>query len=218
MGTARFFDGLGAEAIAALYAAGAELEAGKGAQIVAHSDDGRDVYFVLEGRAMVSIYAEDGKVVAYRTLGQGDIFGELSAIDGDPRSASVEALSDVRMLRLTHRAFNDLIDGKGEIARRLILHLVAQSRAMTARIFEFSTMDARRRLIAELLRLAEVQTGPAAIAPAPTHHDLAARISSHREAVSREMSRLARLDLVKKSGGVLRIADVSALKGVLADL
>ena len=73
---------------------------------------------------------------------------------------------------------------------------------MTERVYEFSTLVVRKRLIRELLRLAEdneQREGSASISPAPTHFDLAARISTHREAVSREMSALAKREADRKA-------------------
>jgi len=90
-----------------------------------------------------------------------------------------------------------------------------QSRLMTERIFEFSTMLVRDRLVHELVRIADdnlAGDGTAVIDPAPTHYDLAARISTHREAVSREMSRLTKLGLISKTGRRLAVHDIAGLR------
>ena len=86
---------------------------------------------------------------------------------------------------------------------------------MTDRVYEFSTLLVRDRLIRELLRLAgdpQPSSNEAAITPAPTHVELAAKISTHREAVSRAMSALAKEKLITKRSGTLVLRDLSALR------
>ncbi|MCU6313095.1 helix-turn-helix domain-containing protein, partial [Enterobacter cloacae] len=78
-----------------------------------------------------------------------------------------------------------------------------------------STLVVRKRLILELLRRAE-EIGPVngqvSVDPAPTHFELAAKISTHREAVSREMSALAKRGLVERRNGRLMLRDLPALE------
>jgi CRP-like cAMP-binding protein len=98
-------------------------------------------------------------------------------------------------------------------------HLAFLVRELSDRIFEFSTMAARQRVHAELLRLCERaravgETG-ALIRPAPTHAAIATRISTQRETVSREMSTLARMGLVERKGGALLVRDVDALQALV---
>jgi CRP-like cAMP-binding protein len=86
-------------------------------------------------------------------------------------------------------------------AHATLLRITAQVRALIERIHDFSTLLVRDRLIREILRLAEPEGGGEryVIRRPPTHFDFAARISSHREAVSREMSRLQKRGLLRKT-------------------
>ena len=190
---------------------------GRDETIVAHDDEGRDCFFVIEGRARATTFSESGRVVAYRDIEPGDIFGELSAIDGSARSASVVALEELRVARLSGAAFREIVTTHPPIAWALLEHLSAQVRRMTDRVYEFSTLVVRDRLVRELLRLAAEageEQGQARVSPAPTHFDLAAKISTHREAVSREMSTLAKLKLIEKRGDSLILLDLAALKAL----
>ena len=185
--------------------------------IIAHGDSGSDVFFLLDGRARVTLFSEDGREIAYRDLGPGDIFGELAGIDGKARSASIVALGPTRAARLPAAAFRDIVKGHPAFAWTLLEHLSAQLRRMTDRVYEFSTLVARKRLILELLRRAEEirpVNGQVLINPAPTHFELAAKISTHREAVSREMSTLAKKGLVEKHGNSLVLRDLAALEAL----
>lgn len=203
----------------ALQARGVTRRFGRGELAVGQNDEGGEVFFVLEGRGQATLLSADGKPVAYRDIRAGAIFGELSAIDGAPRSATVTAAETLVALSLSRAAFREMVETRPGFVWALLEHFSGQMRRMTERIFEFSTMLARERLVAELLRLAEEHApgeNAAAIVPAPSHFDLATRISTHREAVSREMSRLSSKGLVAKKQGRLLVSDVAALRGEIA--
>lgn len=188
-----------------------------GELIIAHGDSGRDVFFLLEGRARVTLFSVDGKEIAYRDIAPDDIFGELACIDGRTRSASIVALETTRAARLPGTAFRDLVESHPRLAWSLLEHLSALLRRMTDRVFEYSTLVVRNRLILELIRRAE-ESGPpgdqSSLDPAPTHFELAAAISTHREAVSREMSALAKRGLIAKRGNRLLLSDLVALRAL----
>jgi CRP-like cAMP-binding protein len=93
-------------------------------------------------------------------------------------------------------------------------------RRLSERVLEFSTLAVQNRIHAELLRLATEagqQRGQALLSPAPSLSDIADRISTHREAVSRELSRLGSTGLLRREGGDLRITDVTRLARLVRD-
>jgi CRP-like cAMP-binding protein len=188
-----------------------------GEVVISHLDEDRDVFFVLDGRVRATLYSEHGSEVGYRDIGPGDVVGELAAIDGAPRSATVEALEPARLGRMSAAAFRKLVETSPGFNAILLEHLTAQIRRLTERVFEFSTLRVRDRLIRELLRQAGgtgARKGGAEIRPAPTQVELAARISSHREVVSREMSALAKAGLVEKRDGALIISSLTELSAI----
>jgi CRP-like cAMP-binding protein len=186
----------------------------RGELIIGHSDPSTEVYFLLEGRARVVIHSADGKAVAFRDLGPGDFFGEWAAIDGQPRSASIEALDRCTLASMTADVFWEVLIGHPTAASGMLRHLVSQLRIMTGRVYEFSTLAVRHRIHNELLRLAhggEQANGSAIICPAPKHTDIASYIGARREAVSRELSYLTRIGLIERQTGGLVIKDVARL-------
>lgn len=191
---------------------------GAGELIIAHGDTGRDVFFLLEGRARVTLFSEDGREIAYRDIVPGDIFGELASIDGKARSASIVALEQARAACLPATAFRDLVQTHPRLAWTLLEHLSTLLRRMTERVYQYSTLVVRERLILELVRRAEesgTPAGQASLNPAPTHFELAAAISTHREAVSREMSTLAKRGLIAKRGNRLVLSDIGRLQALV---
>jgi CRP-like cAMP-binding protein len=103
----------------------------------------------------------------------------------------------------------------------MLRRLAGNVRALTERVFEFSTLAVRNRIHAELLRLAHASdkgTRPITIAPMLTHAELANRLSTHREAVTRELNNLTRLGVIARSGNDLVIPDMKALERLVADI
>jgi len=186
-----------------------------GQHIVGRRDTTRDVFFVVAGRARATSYSLAGKEVSYREIGAGDMFGEFSAIDGEPRSADVVALSDCLVAALSNSVFWQILRDHPEIAAATLKRLTRQIRVLTERVFEFSALAVNNRIHAELLRLARDHMSgdnAAVIRPAPTHAELASRLSTHREAVTRELNELARAGLLERRGGALHISDIARLQ------
>lgn len=196
-----FLDRLGTEARRDILKSASSERFRRGEFVLTQKEETGDVFFLITGLARATMFSAEGKIVAYRDMQAGDIFGELSAIDEEPRSASVVAVNDIEVARLSRIRFIRLLREEWDLNWALLTYLVGQSRIMTGRIFEFSTMLVRDRLVEELIRMGEAVAdgeGYATIAPGPTHFDLAARISTHREAVSREMSRLSKQKMITK--------------------
>jgi len=206
--------GLGTEARERLEKRCAWRHCRPGDPIVSYLDASDDVFFIVEGEVRVTIYSVAGRAVSFRNLGPGEVFGEYPAIDGGPRSASVEAARSSLIASIPGAAFQQLLQTEPKVAQALLPQLVTKIRALTNRVYEFSTLAVNNRIQAELLRLASLGTREgkgARIVPAPTHVDIASRISTHREAVTRELNRLAKLGLIERKRGALLVKDVGRL-------
>ena len=189
--------------------------------IVNAEDDTNDVYFVVAGTARAEVYSASGRAVTFRDLGAGEIFGELAAIDRKPRSANVVALTDATIASVSAEEFWQLIEEFPAVAEATLRRLATLIRSLSDRVVEFSTLAVRSRIHAELLRLGrdhKASENSAMIVPAPTHAEIANRISTHREAVSRELSDLARSRIVEKREGGLFILDIERLAQLLQEL
>lgn len=218
--TLTFFDGLDEAAIGRLADLCRKHDYHAGEIMIGHQDESFDVLFLLSGRARVNLYSVDGMRVSFRDITKGAIFGELSAIDGEPRSASVECVDACSAAIMPRKAFNEALGSHPAFMKAVVTHLARQMRAMTARVFEFSTLAVRNRVHAELLRFADEAGAEkeCLLAPAPHHAEIASRISTHREAVTRELSRLETMGLVSKEGRNLRIRDVAKLRRLVEDV
>jgi CRP-like cAMP-binding protein len=111
-------------------------------------------------------------------------------------------------------SFQELLATEPTVAQALLPQLVTKIRALTTRVYEFSTLAVNNRIQAELLRLANLapkQGKSARIVPAPTHVEIASRVSTHREAVTRELNRLSRIGIAERQGSALVVKDVDRL-------
>lgn len=192
-----------------------------GEPIIDYLDVSDDVYFIVEGETRVTIYSASGKAVSFRELGPGDVLGEYPAIDGGARSASVEALTNCLVASMSATTFREILQTEPLVAQALLARLVGKIRALTTRIYEFSTLAVSNRIQAELLRLTQLAPREGKIArldPAPTHGDIASRISTHREAVTRELSYLAKIGVVERKGGALLVKDPERLAQMVHDV
>ena len=191
-----------------------------GEHILHLHDESSELFFVLEGRARVLLYSPSGREVSFRDLLHGEVFGELAAIDGGPRSASVMASVPTRLAVMTRRDFLDLVRAHSDVAEALLRHLVALIRRYSQRVYELSAMSVEERIRMEILRLALEQhdgSNNVTLSPAPSLADLASLISTTREAVSREISRLSRDGLVERQGRDLVVSDLTRLSTLVED-
>jgi CRP-like cAMP-binding protein len=189
-----------------------------GPMILDYGVGGTEVYVILEGHVQAELYSPNGREVILGTLGPGAIFGEVAAIDEAPRSATVVATSDGRLARIEGAAFREAVLGDPAAAEWLARQLMARIRGLTERIFEMNTLAVRDRLHCELLRLslsAGIEGNRAVIDDVPTHGQLAARIGTHREGVTRELQHLVREGIVAQTRRRLTVNDVRALAQIV---
>ncbi|MFP6747746.1 MAG: Crp/Fnr family transcriptional regulator [Alphaproteobacteria bacterium] len=177
-----------------------------GEQILDKDSSDRDVYFVAEGALQVVNYSMTGREIALARLGAGSFFGELSAIDGEPRSASVVAVENCLLGSLSPQLFIDQIVGHPDLAVRVLHRLAGIVRSCDERIMDLSTLGAVDRVYRQLLRMAEespVNPGSWLIRALPTHKAIAAMASTTRETVARSISQLSAGGIVERKGRIL---------------
>ncbi len=188
-------------------------------QIINYMDPTNDIFFVVEGRLRVINYSVLGKEVAFSEIGPGEIVGEFAPIDGGQRSANVFALSEAFVGSMSADQFWEAIEQHHAVTVALLKHLTGIIRYLNGRVFEFSTLAVNNRIHAELLRLAMaagIDDNVSEISPAPTHAEIASRISTHREAVTRELNALAQSGVLEKRNRALVVRDIAWLQDVVA--
>jgi CRP/FNR family cyclic AMP-dependent transcriptional regulator len=190
-------------------------------QIIAYQDASADVFFIVSGVVRVVIHSLSGKEISYRDLESGEMFGELAAIDGEQRSASVDAVAETLLVAMPETAFCEAIRNHPLMAEAVLQHLARLVRLYSQRLYEMRTLDVQSRIRAELVRLAADSLGEdntATISPLPTSADIAARVNTRREAVSRELSSLTRRGLIERHQKSLTIRDFAGLSELVGSM
>jgi CRP/FNR family transcriptional regulator, cyclic AMP receptor protein len=190
-------------------------------QIISREADDRDVYLIVAGRVRVTTYSAGGREVSFRDIGAGDFFGEVAAIDGAPRSADVVAIESTLVASMPPAVFRRLLREEPVIAERMLLRLVGLVRGLSERVIDLSTLGVQNRIHAELLRLAReagVADNAARIDPAPKHTEIASRVSTYREQVTRELSALVKLGILERGEHVLVVLDVAHLERLVEEV
>jgi CRP-like cAMP-binding protein len=210
----RFFDRLerAERAHAVRYCEGRCYEAG--AEIIRHGDSTRDVFFILSGRVNASLMTAAGKELTFQELVGGDMFGELSAIDGAPRSASVVTLDETVLIRLSGPSFRELMARHPSLAEQTMLRLCGLARFLCESAFEARAFHVPEQIRLELARIVSSHRtgdGPVVIDPAPTHAEIARRVGTSREQVTRVMRDFARRGLIEQSRKAWTVTDPEAV-------
>lgn len=186
--------------------------------VIGHLDRTTDTFVVLEGSVRVELHSLSGRDVFIADVGKGGLVGEFAALDGQPRSANVTAVEKAVLARIPGDLFRQTVHASPKSADWMARRLVGHIRLLTQRVFELKALAVRSRLHCELLRLgiaAGVRNNRAEIAPAPTHAELASRIGSHREAVTRELQYLQSEGIVVREGRKFTVNDVARLTQIV---
>lgn len=175
---------------------------------------GTDIFFLASGAVRVLITPSADREVILADINAGNYFGEMAAIDGQPRSAGILAITDATIACMPAPIFRDVLRNHPDVSEQLLKHLVTRVRMLDQRINEFSSMNVKNRIYAELLRRSRADTAQnhqAVISPPPVHADIAACVSTRREMVARELKSLERQGLLTKRRGAFVITDVPSL-------
>ena len=188
-------------------------------EILSRDEQAGDVYFVLRGEVRIVNYSSTGREVAYAIIPAGGYFGELSAIDGRPRSANVLAVEDCLLATLTPAAFKDILSTDATLAMRVMEKLVRIVRSGDDRILDLATLSAYQRVYVEVLRMKKpdpVRPNSWLIYPLPTQAQIAALASTTRETVARVLSQLSHDQIAERKSKTLYIRELGKLQALAA--
>ena len=209
------FSGLRKKELGRIEAACQWRDVETGEKIIGRGETDREVYFLLAGIAHVLNFADSGRAVDYAALESGDYFGELAAIDGEPRSATVITRTPCRLAVMTGDAFLKLITSNKKIAMAVFKKLARIVRLGDDRIIDLSLLGAEQRVCLELLRLARpdpIVVDNLEIFPVPTQELIANSVGVARETVARIFGQLSSDGVIERKAKVLYIRDRNRLE------
>jgi CRP/FNR family transcriptional regulator/CRP/FNR family cyclic AMP-dependent transcriptional regulator len=168
------------------------------------NDEGDSFFMIVNGRVKVTILGDDGREVILSVLGPGDFFGEMALLDDEPRSATAIAIEDSELLALQRTDFEGSLAAKPSISTALIRVLTARLRKANQQIQTLALLDVYGRVARVLMDMAKdegrrLKDGRMAFRRA-THQEIANRIGTTRETVTRMLKDLERQSLMKVEG------------------
>lgn len=176
-----------------------EKTVAKGTVIFHQSDSEGGLYLILVGSVKISRTGRDGRDVTVAVLHEGNFFGEMSLLDGQPRSATATATESTELLVLDREHFQRYVLTQARIMTKLLRELSKRLRAADQTIENLalgSVADRLVCLIGHLGRHNPIKDGTGTIERAPTHQELAEMVGSSRETVTRALATMEKEGLI----------------------
>lgn len=187
----------------------------KGEAIYRRGDPGDSLMVILGGRVKVSNVSTSAREVVLNFLGEGDLAGEMAALDGRPRSADATALEATEALVIYRRDLVPVLEQHPQAMLDVISELSAKVRAMSAMV-EHNLLQMAGKAASGLLRLAEQHgrktAGGIALDLKLSQRDLGNYVGLSRENTSRELGKLRDEGLIRMDGVQIVILDADALR------
>ena len=167
------------------------------------NEAGDTLFMIAEGRVKVTILGDDGREIILSVLGSGEFFGEMALLDNEPRSATAIAAEDTELLCI-HRSDFQALATKRTITAGLIKILTQRLRRANHQISTLALLDVYGRVARVILDMAReewrrLKDGRIAFRRA-THQEIANRIGTTRETVTRMLKDLERQGMIKVEG------------------
>ena len=204
------FKGLGNETLERLAELLRPMVFVKDARIVGQQEPGDALYVVTAGKVKVALHGDNGREMILCIFKPGDFFGEMSLLDGQPRSASVIALEESSALRLSREDFIHELERSPSMALNILAEMSLRLRRADEVIGNLGLLDVYGRLARVLIDLArregQVTDEGVLIRERPIQQDLAGMIGTSRETVSRVLSEFQRRGLLSMQGKSLLLS------------
>ena len=193
----------------------------RGATIVTESENSESFFLISSGSVKVSLTAEGGREVILATLGHGDFFGEMSLLDGEPRSASVRAVTKTQALVISRDDFVKSLKRQPDLALALLAEISKRLRKANRQISSLVLVRVWGRVATTLLKIMEergvrtpTQEGKSVtiIHGRPTHKMIADMSGTTRETVTRVFKLLEERGAIATPGRDLVILEENLLR------
>jgi CRP-like cAMP-binding protein len=190
--------------IATLARVGTRRRYPKDTVVFFENEEGDFFFMILEGRIKVTILGDDGREIILSVLSAGDFFGEMALLDNEPRSATAIAIEESELLSLHRTDFQNVISDNRGIMSALIRILTARLRRANHQISTLALLDVYGRVARVMLDMAReegkrLKDGRITFRRA-THQEIANRIGTTRETVTRMLKDLERHGLIRVEG------------------
>ena len=168
------------------------------------NEEGDSFFIIVDGRIKVTILGDDGREVILSVLGRGDFFGEMALLDNEPRSATAIAAEETELLCLHRTDLQSVLADNRAILTSFIRVLTSRLRKANHQISTLALLDVYGRVARVIMEMAKeegrrLKDGRIAFRRA-THQEIANRIGTTRETVTRMLKDLERQGLIHIDG------------------
>lgn len=194
---------------------------GRGVVIFHQGMPGQALYIIEDGSVRILVLSEGGQEITVNIYGSGDVFGELSLLDGLPHSASAAAMEPTTVWMLFRNDFRQALQESPEMAVGIIEVLSSRLRQTTEYAEQLVFLDVPGRVARELLRLAErygtaEEAGEMLIELPLTQGELATMVGATRESVNKVLAQFRSLGYISLEGRRIRLHSTEKLTSVLS--
>lgn len=216
LGRASLFRELPSEKLALLAERTTTRRYRRGQLIFHEGEPAHSLYLVAEGAVKVFLTSSEGDTVILVTLAPGDAFGELALVDGNPRSASAEALQDTVVLELGRDAFLSTLAEEPRVAEAVIATLGSILRRLTEQAADLVFLDLNGRIAKLLLQMStDVGTDTDDGIELDLHltqSEIASMVGGSRQSVNQVLRSFERRGYIAVKGKAILIKDQDALR------
>ena len=188
----------------------------KGEVIFHQGDVGTALFIVRKGEVAIRLSSPEGQEVILTLLGRGEAFGELSLLDGGPRSTDAVAREETHLLILQREDFQHFLSERPGVARSLLAVLAGMVRRITQYVHDSAFLDVRSRLARVLLELVRTQGKPTPegkmVLARQTQADLAKLCGVTRESVNRWLRFYVQEKVLEYDRGRITLLDLERLR------
>jgi CRP/FNR family cyclic AMP-dependent transcriptional regulator len=170
----------------------------KNTVIITEGDETDSLYILLSGRVNAVRSDNSGRQLVISRFQPYDCFGEMSFLDGDPRSATIVTKTPCEVMVIPRNRFLALASDRPEMTWSIILYLLKKLRQATQQIDNLAFLDVYGRLVHFLI---ENQDENGVISERLTHQNIAEIIGTSRETISRILGELKEGDFISKQNG-----------------
>lgn len=183
----------------------------KGQVLCSEGDPGDDLLLLEEGRVRISRYAAGGREVVLAEVGAPLAFGEIALIDDAPRTATLIAVTGIRVRFLPRQSVIRLAEGNPRVALAMLRSMAAMVRATNDQLADVLALDVPARLAKWLL----AQAGEADVVTlADSQESLGLRLGTTRVTINRVLHRFERTGVIRIRGAEIEVVDRHALESI----
>ena len=185
----------------------------RGATLFAKGDPGHSLYAVISGTVKISVSSPDGRNAILNLIGAGEVFGEMSVLDGRERSADATANTNCEILIIDRRDFLPFVHSQPALAMKFIELLCERLRWTSDQVEQIILQDLPGRLASALLGLTEKRKLESANRTiAITQQEISEMVGMTRESINKQLRAWAARDWLRLEHGAIVVLNADPLR------